>query len=191
MESFLNNLDHDKLNNLFVTTANNVDEIGTILNNVVVSYAGSLDELLKEIYTNITSKDSPDVESIERYFLKLTNHLYFMGDKLETLGIYDDVSKTARKEVYNKAYLNIQDEENKNNRKPTVAQLQSSADEASKYEEVVNSIYKRAYMIVKSKVDSGYEVAKALSKILSRRMQENQINSNPFNNNNRQLLNEG
>ena len=55
-------------------------------------------------------------------------------------------------------------------KKPTVAENQAVADAASIYESCVNSIYERAYKVVKFKIDAAQTMISTLSKMLSRRI---------------------
>ena len=88
------------------------------------------------------------------------------------VGIKADVSKAARQEVYNSAYLNNQSMDPDKKSKTTVAENVAVAEEESKYQTVIQSIYERVYKIIKFKIDAGYELLSSLKKVLSRRMQE-------------------
>ena len=114
---------------------------------------------------------------MEKYFLELTNLIYFMGDKLEQLSIHSDMSKASEREVYNKAYLANQVKDSDRKNKTTVAENQAVAEEESKYEAVVNSIYDHAYKIVKFKIDAAKDMVGTLKKVISRRMQEEHLAS--------------
>ena len=126
---------------------------------------------MQEIYTKIKNVDSVETDTIEHYYLELTNLLYFMGGKLDELGVYADMSKASAKEVYNRNYLEAsarKDEKGKS--KSTVAENTSIAETASQYETALSSIYDHAYKVVKYKVDAGYELVCTLKKILARRV---------------------
>lgn len=133
---------------------------------------------MKDIYNEVISIDYPATETIEKYFLALSNYVYFMGEKLETLGTYDAMSKAAYKQVYNTAYLNnqIKDAEKKN--KTTVAENTAIAENSAIYEGTVNDIYSKAYKIVKNKIDAAQTMISTLSKIMSKRIQEQQFSNN-------------
>ena len=76
------------------------------------------------------------------------------------------------KQVYNTAYLNnqIKDAEKKN--KTTVAENTAIAENSAIYEGTVNDIYNKAYKIVKNKIDAAQTMISTLSKIMSKRIQE-------------------
>ena len=121
-----------KLDNMpFITTVEeNKSNVEKIVDKVVSSYTDSLTQIMMEIDDNIVQVENPSTDVIEKYFLKLTNALYFVAERTERVGIYDDVSKLAFQEAYNLAYLNSQ---NKNNgvsgaKKPTVAESTAEAE---------------------------------------------------------------
>lgn len=143
---------------------------------VVNEYTSSLDNLMNKLYSLIQDKDSISDKDIENYSLNLASILYMVSSKLEKTGILDDISKILKQEEYNKVYLDKQNEAIANNVKLTVAQTQALAEEGSKYNTMMNSIYSRVYKQVKQKIDSGYEMLKLLSKIMSKRMEDNKNN---------------
>lgn len=173
--TYLNNIDTQKVDALLKDTDNNVEYFTSVSNSVIEAYATDLDNIMKSIYKDIISKDEVEYPCLERYYLELTNLLYFMGDKLEEVGIKDDLSKAAAKEVYNKAYLDnqIKDVEKKN--KTTVAENQAVAEEYSKYESTVNFIYSRVYKQLKYKIDAAYEMVNTLKKIITKRIQDESL----------------
>ena len=176
-QTFLNNIDEQKVADLLDQTNVNVRYFTEVSDQVVKSYTGDLDSLMQDLYTVVTQQDAPSTDVLERYYLELTGLLYFMGERLEKLGVQEDISKSAAKEVYNKAYLNnqIKDVDKKN--KTTVAENQAVAEENSKYEATVNTIYSRAYKQVRYKIDAAYEMINTLRKIITKRMNEDQAGS--------------
>lgn len=171
-------LDITQIESKLETTKENVSYISEIADKVVGAYTRSLDSLMQEIYKNVVENDNASNNDLEKYFLRLTNTLYFMGEKLERLGLHDDVSKAQFREAYNNAYLDAQTSLSAQG-KPTVAMLTISAENGSVNETVVNAIYARSYKIFKFKVDSGFEMVKTLSKIISRRMSEDKLADTP------------
>lgn len=172
--TFLNNVDKDTVTKLLDTTEENTQYFTSITDSVVTAYTAHLDTLMQTLYKQLQTTDIADID-LEKECLELTNLLYFLGTKLEQVGIHDDVSKAARDEVFNRVYLDnqVKDAERKN--KTTVAELTALAQEGSKYESVVNSIYNRAYRIIKYKIDAGYKMVDVLRKLISKRMQDEQL----------------
>jgi hypothetical protein len=109
-----------------------------------------------------------------KYAFALSSALYFIGTNLEVVGIKEDLSKLAAKESFNNAYLahQVKDADRKN--KTTVAELNAIAENLSRYEQVINSLYARVYKQIKFKVDAGYEMLATIRKIITKRMEENQ-----------------
>lgn len=171
--SFLNNIDTEKVQKLLSDTTDNVSYFNETVNLTVRAYSEALDNLMADLYEQCIKTNNSPTELLENYYLELSNMIYFMGEKLERLGVYADMSKSAAKEVYSKAYLDnqVKDSINKKN-KTTVAECQAVADIASQYQTVVNSIYEHAYKIVKYKIEAAKDMMNTLRKIITRRMQE-------------------
>lgn len=174
MSNFIIDVDKNKMDDIVSKTEDNSSYFTDISDNIVKSYTGDLDLLMKDMYQDTVANEASDVV-LEKYVLELNNMLYFLGDKLESVGIKDDLSKMAAKEVYNAAYLSNQVKDTDKRNKTTVAELTALAEDASRYDAVMNSIYSRAYKQIKYKVDSGYEMLNSLRKIITKRMQDSQL----------------
>ena len=142
----------DNIDTCIMSVEQNADYLEKIMDNVITAHTGALDQIMGEVHDNIIQVDTPDDAIVEKYFLKLSNCLYFLGERPEKLGLYEDLSD-----------------------KPTVAELNSVAQESSKYENAVNILYAKAYRIVKYKIDAANTMIATLSKILSKRMQDSQL----------------
>lgn len=178
METYLNNVDTTKVNKLLEETSLNVRYFNNACADVVRKYSQSLDDLMKEIYVVCIKSNEATLENLEKYYLELSNLVYFMQEKVEELGVYADMSESASKEVYSKSYLSnsvIKDVNGKS--KSTVAELQAQANLDSQYENVVSSIYEHAYKIVKNKVSSAQDLMNTLRKIISSRNTEMQLSA--------------
>lgn len=172
------NIEYEKLNEKIKNVEDNVNYASKIIDETVSSYTCHLDTILAKIYTDIieTSEPAP-IEIIEKYFLTLSNNLYFVGEKVEKLGIYDSISKSAAKEAFNNFYMSDEISLDEKGKKRTVAELTALSENASIYEQTVNDIYNKVYKIVKAKISSAENMCGALSKVLSRRMSEMQLSS--------------
>lgn len=144
---------------------------------IIEKYSSDLDNKINEIKTYMNSVRkynlSFDVPTIQKYFLELTSILYFTSEQLEKVGLLEDMSRIRYRDTYNNAYLTKQGN-NEAGKKYSVAQLQAYSDQVALTDNLLNFIYSRCYKILKAKVDSGNEVSKSLSKILSSLMQEMQ-----------------
>ncbi len=175
-ETFLFNVDEEKVEDLMHSTNSNVEYFNKVSTETAIKYTELLDKLMRKIYSNVVSKEATD-EQLEKYYLELTNTIYFMGDKLEQLNISCDMAKASEKEIYNKAYLSNQVKDTEKKNKTTVAENQAVAEQESQYEAVVSSIYDHAYKMVKFKIDAAKDMINTLRKVISRRMQEQQLSS--------------
>lgn len=173
-DTFLSNPDMNKVDEVVTTTENNVTQFNSITDNLVTAYTKDIDDLMLRVNADVVEVEASD-NVLEKYILELSNALYFVGTKLEGMGIRDDLSKLAAKEVFNNAYLDAPlDEKGK---KPTVAEITAMAEGESRYETIMNNIYSRAYRQIKYKVDAAYEMLASLRKILSKRMQDAALNN--------------
>ena len=167
MDTYLDNIDVAKLDSIMHNTSVNVNYFNDTCDRIVSSYTEGLDNLMKDIYVECVKADNPTMNVMQKYYLELTNMIYFMVEKLEKLGVYSDMSLSASKEVYSKSYLKqsmLKDANGKS--KSTVAELQAQANMDAQYETVVSSIYERAYKIVKGKISSAQDMADSLKRIL-------------------------
>lgn len=162
-----------KIDNVVEMAKDNSEYYTKVSDQLVESYSSDLDNLMSRIRRDCVDVEPSD-EALERYTMELSNSLYFIGQKLETVGIKEDLTKMATKEAYNTAYLRYSDTGN-GGKKPTVAELTAMSEDDSKYQSVINSIYSRVYRQLKYKVDAAYEMLSSIRKIISKRMQEAQL----------------
>lgn len=171
-ETFLHNVDTNKVSTLMNETQERVKYFEDIVSTIVSDYTRDLDSVMQNIRKTVVDVENPSLNSVEKAFLELSNQLYYTQEKAEKLNLYDAISKSVYKEVYNKAYLEnqIKDAEKKN--KTTVAENQAVAETASVYESTVNDLYSKSYKTIKLKIDAAQTMVSTLSKVMSRRIQE-------------------
>lgn len=174
MSTFINDIDKDKMNDLLNETEVNSVYFDDIVSKVESGYIKDLDDLMLEISNALDEPNAP-TELLETYMQKLSSLIYFIGSRIEFVGIREDVSKAMQKEVYNRAYIE-NDIETVNDAgkkvKPTKDANVAYAEEKSKYQNVLNAIYDRTYKILKFKVDAAFEKLGSIKKVLNRRIQE-------------------
>jgi len=167
MKTFLENVDEITLNRIVKDTEDNAECFKIMYEDQVKKYSEGLDNLMKDIYFDCVQVDNPSMSIIQKYYLELTNMIYFMIEKMEKLGIYSDLSSSASKEAYSNSYLAYSDDKDeKGKTRLTVAELQAKASNDAQYPEVVNAIYDRAYKTLKGKVSSAQDMADTLKRIL-------------------------
>ena len=174
------------------TISSNVQIQAEDVENIVIktakSYTEELDKCMESVSKDLVDNPNPPIQMLEKYFLNLSNAIYFIAEKTEKVGILEGVSKALAREAYNKAYVESQSLLNDNGKKPTVGESTAHAESESLEHSMVNEIYSRCYKIIKTKVDSANTMVSTISKIISRRMAESQFSN--VNNNTRQILNE-
>lgn len=163
----------------------NVSYVDTMMNSIIKEYSKDIDEIMQKISLDVLQIDYPAINTIEKYFMELSNVLYFTCEKVERLGIYDSLSKSRAQEVYNTRYLEVTSGAGK---KPTVGETQAMSENEALYDKTLNDIYNRAYKVLKSKMQAAETMVSTLSKVLSHRMQESQMTTTQTE---RVILNEG
>ena len=143
-------------------------ELDKIVNEIIKPYVRDLDEyvvFIKECLRD--GQKPPTTDELEDFCMNLSTYIYFAGGLCEQLGIRDDIAKAIYKEVYN----NSRDAQGSG----TVADKNTLAEMASQEEALISSAYTRAYKTVKSKVENAQELLSSCKKVLSHRMQEEQL----------------
>lgn len=170
-------MNKDKIEKIMFDCDEDIKYVEEISNKIVKEKTKDLDELMNRIQDEVVSIEEPSLNVIEKYFLELTNALYFINARSENLGFYEDISKTNVKMAYNRAYSENQLNNAVNNIKATVTENQLAAEKNSLNESLVSIIYSRAYRTIKVKVESANEMVRTLSKLITLRLSEKQLNS--------------
>lgn len=171
-ETFLENIDGNEIEQLVAEVRTNSDYFKDISGKLIREYAGDLDDLMRDLMNELTQPDPMPTDLLERYYAELTNMVYFMCDRLEQLSAYNDLSKAAAKEVYNKAYLEASSQKDeKGKSRTTIAENTAIAENNSQYNNVVSSVYEHVYKTLKLKYDCANEMITTLKNIIKRRMQ--------------------
>lgn len=171
METVVENPNKEILDKLVQSVEDNANYYTEISDNIIKAYTQDFDNLMLDLKRDIIENDADDL-LLEKYVLELNNMLYFLGDKLEHVGIKDDISKMAAKEVFNNMYLQSREKDSERKNKLTVAELTALSEDASKYETILNSIYNRVYKQIKFKMDAGYDMVNTIRKIITKRIQD-------------------
>lgn len=136
-----------------------------ISDKITSEFTGHLDKLMQKLYMLIKKNNLNDSE-IEKNFLELTNLLYFLGDKIESLGIELTVASSRNQELFNRLYQEAEG---------TIADKKARAEEGTKYEALLKAVYESVYKRIKSKIDAGYEMVSSLKRIIMARVAEKDL----------------
>lgn len=143
-------------------------QVDEIVNGIIQPYCKDLDAYVKFIASCLKDGEKPPTTSeLEDFCMNLSAYIYFAGGMCEQLGIRDDISKALWREVYNTA--------RDTNASGTVADKNTQAELQSQHEQLTNVCYSRAYKTMKAKVDAAQELLSSCKKVLSHRMQEEQM----------------
>lgn len=162
-------MEENKLLDVSKNVEDNANSVIKLLEEKVSTEVSVLDDIMKNIYADVIQKSNPTIELLEQYYTELTNAIYFVGERVEKIGVLEDMSKLTAKQKYNDIYLDVSDNAEK---KMTVAAITAQAEAGSVYETTVNTVYSKAYKIFKFKIDAAQEMMKCLSKLISRRISE-------------------
>ena len=155
----------------------NVNDFTSITINVVHEQSADLDELMQDLKFAVTQPDAISTDALERYYIELSNLIYFMAERIEKLNVFKEMSKATAKEAYNKAYLKYSSEKDEKGKSlRTVNENSSLADRDSQYEATVNTIYANAYDSLSMKLDMAQEMVSTLKHILKRTTNEEYYN---------------
>jgi hypothetical protein len=168
-DSFIKSMDMDKLQGLMDETKGNVERFNSICDSIVKQYSEALDNLMKDLYVDCVKNENPTLEVLERYYLELSNMMYFMNERLEALGVEADMSERVSEDKYSKGYLRASEMRDDNGKKKAVEELKAIANTGARYEGVQASIYDHAYKVVKGKMASGNSMMDTLRRIISTR----------------------
>ena len=166
--SAFDNLDLSKVSNIRLHVEDNAKVIDGIVDDIIKPYCKDLDAYVKFVASCLKNGEQPPTTvELEDFCMNLSALIYFAGGMCENLGIRDDISKAVWKETYNNARGNLD--------RGTVADKDSQAELASQQEQLTSICFNRAYKTMKSKVDAAQELLGSAKKVLSHRMQEEQL----------------
>ena len=165
--SIYDGLDRVKFDGIKLHVEDNSKLIDNIVNEIITPYCGDLDRYVSFIRDCLKDGENPPTNSeLEDMCLNLSTQIYFAGGFCEQLGIRDDISKAVYKETYNTS---------RDGAGGTVQDKNSFAELQSQQEQLVSICYTRAYKTLKAKVEAAQELMSSCKKVLSHRMQEEQL----------------
>ena len=145
----------------------NSKQVDTIVSGIVTPYCKDLDRYVSFIAECLKDGQTPPTtQELEDFCMNLSTYIYFAGGMCENLGIRDDIAKAVYKEVYNSS---------RNAVSGTVQDKNTQAELHSQEEQIISICYTRAYKIMKSKIESAQELLQSCKKVLSHRMQEEEM----------------
>lgn len=136
-----------------------------IIDEIITPYTEDLDKYVDFVKSILKDGEHPaTAQELDDFCMNISVYIYYASGMQEQLGIKDDIAKALYKEMYHSARDSIE--------KGTVADKDSLAELASQQEYLTSVVYKRAYSIVKAKVNAAQEILSSVKKIISRRIEE-------------------
>lgn len=145
----------------------NSEYIEELVNTLVNKCCDKLDSYIDYVKT-IMSDSSCEVSNkeLDDIIMTIPTMLYYVGSQQEKLGIKRDVAKSVRSQMYNQIYMELTG---------TATDKKVQAESKLFDETMVTTIYSTAFDIIKSKVDSAFEILQSAKKVVSRRMSESEL----------------
>lgn len=166
--SIYDNLKINSIEKIKLHVEDNSATIENIVESIIKPYSKDLDQYIVFIRDCLKDGENPPTNAeLEDYCMNLSTLIYFASGMCEQLGIRDDISKAVWKEMYHSKRSEING--------GTVADKDSLAELSSQQEQLTNICYSRAYKIMKAKVENAQELLGSCKKVLSHRMQEEEL----------------
>lgn len=166
--SVFDNLNVDKVKNIRLHVEDNAKIVDSIVDDIIQPYCKDLDNYVRFVASCLKNGETPPTTGeLEDFCMNLSSLIYFAGGMCESLGVRDDISKAVYKETYNNARDNCE--------RGTVADKNTQAELESQQEQLTNICFSRAYKTMKAKVDAAQELLSSAKKVLSHRMQEENL----------------
>ena len=147
-------------------TEENSATIERIVEGLVQKYTRDLDGYLAEIKKKLNSSNELSDGEIEDLTLRVPIYLYFLSDGVEVLGLQGDTARAIKMEEYNNYYLKSDG---------TIKDKSHEAELNTLPEYLLEVAYIRAYKTIKTKLDIADSVCSSARKLLSKRIQNNEL----------------
>ena len=143
------------------------ETIMDIIYKEVGKYSKELDKYVYQVQDKINKGEKFADEEIEEVVLKVPVYLYFAVEGLEKLGVDLDISKGILAEKSNNAYLETDG---------TVEARKRTAELESFNEEIMTSVYNRAYKLLNARISKAESIYSGFKKIYDKRIREMDAN---------------
>lgn len=155
---------HKEISTRIETNSNLVDEV---VNSIVSKYSDELDSVINQAHDALHNSNGLSDDEIDKFILMIPIQLYYSSPSQESVGVREDVAKMIRQRLYIEARQSAEG---------TVEDKNTAAEKAVMQETLTAAAYSRANKALKAKNEMALEVLSAFKKVISRRMEEYQIN---------------
>lgn len=151
----------------------NADYFESLYKDLVKEQTEALDNLMSDMYVDcVKDQDNVAIEVLEKYYLELSNMVYFMNDRVEKLGVMSDMASSAYSSVRNNKLIEASEVKDEKGKVRAAAICTAEAEINAYHDEIVADVYRHAYSAVKAKVSSAMDMMNTIRRILSTRTEE-------------------
>lgn len=140
-----------------------------IVQNIVLKYNRELTEEVNKIKELLNKKETLDDSEVEKLVMRIPVFMYYAASGLETLGIESDMAKAVKLEVYNNKYMDAEG---------TIKDKEAEAENLTFNEHMIEVAFARSYKMLKIQIEMADSVFSGAKKVLSKRMQDIDLNKN-------------
>ena len=164
----IDNIDLQKIADIQDKVEEHSKTINQLVEDTIKPYIKDLDKYVQFIRDCLKDGENPPTDAeLDDFVLNLSTLIYWASGACEQLGIRDDISRAVYKEMYHSKRNELSS--------GTVADKDSIAELESIQEQITNIVYNRAYKTMKAKIENAQELLSSAKKVLSHRMQEQEL----------------
>lgn len=135
--------------------------IKQIVDGITLHYSRELDDFVALVrsYLQLIKENTMETyndEDLQMQIIKLPTILYFTGNGLEDIGSESDIATYKRKELYHKTIEAVAG---------TIPEKKAKAELATETEEMMESVYDRAYKKLKLKIEHATKLLESMKKV--------------------------
>lgn len=149
------------------TVKNEVEKDGEVLQNIVeqlvARYNRDLDDFMEEVKHIIDNREELDDLTLEKVAIRVPVYMYFSSNGLEALGIQYDHAKAKRLSEYNTYFMDAGG---------TIKDKEAEAGLKVIPETMMEEALKRAYKLLKTKLEACEHLNMSIRKVIGKRTQE-------------------
>lgn len=161
------NFEKEKHEVIAAKIEDNASLVDEVVSSIVSQYSAELDSVIQQAHDALQQSNSLTDDEIDRFILMIPIQLYYSSPSQESVGVREDVAKMIRQRLYIEARQSAEG---------TVEDKNTAAEKAVMQETLTAAAYGRANKALKAKNEMALEVLSAFKKVISRRMEEYQIN---------------
>lgn len=166
-------VDLNEIQKALDNVAVNSEYFESLYKDLVKKETESMDNLMSDMYVDcVKNQDNVTIDVLTRYYLELSNMVYFMNDRVEKLGVMADMAKSAYNSAHNNKLIAASEVKDDKGKTRASAICTAEADILAYHDEIVADVYRHAYNAVKAKVLSAQDLMNTIRRILSTRTEE-------------------